>query len=155
MRNDGLTSSSGLVDMDGVDFSLHCGSCRACCFGIDGAIISDIEANHYDCHEAEEGKWRLDQDENGGCTYLGEKGCTIYEIRPKVCQEFDCRSLILTVSPNILDENVAEGKILEEVVQQGRIRMVQFNKVLDVAAFRKVFLGKDDVEDDPFHNLGG
>lgn len=142
-RNDGLTPSSALVDMDGVDFTLVCGGCRACCYGIDGPLIKEDEVENYDCHEAEEGKWRLDQKEEGGCVYLVEEGCGIYETRPSVCQDFDCRSLVLQFHPDKLEKWVAEGKFTEEVLQQARIRMVQFNKGLDTKAFQKIFMGKD------------
>lgn len=27
----------------------------------------------------------------GGCIYLGENGCTIWERAPAICREFDCR----------------------------------------------------------------
>ena len=142
-RSDGLTPSSALVDMDGVDFSLVCGSCRACCYGIDGPILKDHEAENYDCHKTEK-EWRLDQKE-GACVYLTEEGCGIYERRPLVCRDFDCRSLVLQFPPEKLDRWVEEGKFTVEVLQSARIRMVQFNRIMDSAAFEAIFTGKAKV----------
>jgi Fe-S-cluster containining protein len=34
---------------------------------------------------------RLPQKANEECAYLGDGGCTIYEMRPTVCRGFDCR----------------------------------------------------------------
>jgi Fe-S-cluster containining protein len=43
------------------------------------------------------GKIKFAKRENGGksCRYLGATGCTIYEKRPWVCRNFDCRVYML------------------------------------------------------------
>ena len=35
----------------------------------------------------------LDHKPNGDCIYLTEKGCGIWETRPQMCREMDCRRI--------------------------------------------------------------
>jgi Fe-S-cluster containining protein len=39
--------------------------------------------------------------ENGDCMYLDrETGCTIWNRRPQVCQDFDCRNILAEIERN-------------------------------------------------------
>ncbi len=69
-----------------------CGSCTACCRGPDRELRlgPEDDPNDWDTYE-QRGGYYLARKENGDCLYLGDEGCTIYEKRPVVCREFDCR----------------------------------------------------------------
>jgi hypothetical protein len=43
-----------------------------------------------------DGKRYIPRTKEGACIYLGEKGCTVYEIRPATCRFFDCRLYQIT-----------------------------------------------------------
>jgi uncharacterized protein len=64
---------------------------------------------------------------DGGCIYLGEKGCTIHERAPAICREFDCRRFYL----NLLRETtraerrraVSQGIYSKAVLAAGKARL--------------------------------
>ena len=70
-----------------------CGDCRACCER--ELLILHPEhgddPNEYDCRRLPDGRFALRQTPTLACIYLGESGCTIWDRRPAVCREFDCR----------------------------------------------------------------
>lgn len=82
--------------------AVPCGSCRACCShelviihpenGDDGRYLTRTVP-----HPFEDGRTvqALMHKPDGSCVYLGEQGCTIYDRRPVVCREFDCRRMVL------------------------------------------------------------
>ena len=49
-------------------------------------------------HTFKQGELMLDHKPNGDCIYLGVKGCTIHETRPKMCREMDCRNIFMGMS---------------------------------------------------------
>lgn len=68
---------------------LVCGSCSACCRGFNVAITAD-EAERFD-HTRDGDRLLLRRDRFGRCIYLGPNGCTVYEHRPQICRDYDCR----------------------------------------------------------------
>jgi Fe-S-cluster containining protein len=80
---------------------LKCDGCRACCLweqiwirpemGDDPSLYETV------VDVADGGKIKIAKRENGGqsCRYLGAKGCTIYDKRPFLCREFDCRAYMM------------------------------------------------------------
>lgn len=53
---------------------------------------------------------------NGDCVYLDrERGCTIWNKRPVVCREFDCRAVVKAVPENVLMKYVTK-----EVIERGK-----------------------------------
>jgi len=51
----------------------------------------------------------LGYDEHGRCPMLGERGCTIYEHRPRTCRTYDCRVFAATgIAPDPTQPAVAE-----------------------------------------------
>lgn len=132
--NHGLSTAIVDADLDGLNYDLDCGTCKACCFGLDGPTVRFDERRIFKCHETEKNVFRLntnkewERDGLYACVYLTEEGCSIYEYRPAVCRKFDCRSLIITKESHVLDEWIQQKFLLEEVIQQGKIRMMQFNE---------------------------
>jgi len=73
-----------------------CGTCTACCEGPGRYLILDDkdDASQYETYTREDGKVCVAKKANDDCVYLGPNGCSIYERRPIVCREFDCRDWI-------------------------------------------------------------
>lgn len=77
-----------LGDADrGIERKVNCGSCQACCHN--EVVLVDEEPADYEV-DLRDGIWFLKHRPDGGCIYLGETGCTIYERRPAICKAFDC-----------------------------------------------------------------
>lgn len=70
-----------------------CNGCIECCKGPNHElIIPDYEWVNYSIVIGRDGFARIQNDpDTGHCIYLGDEGCTIYDTRPSVCREFDCR----------------------------------------------------------------
>jgi Fe-S-cluster containining protein len=78
--------------------AVPCNGCRACC--INERVI--LAPEHGDdlgrycavptrLHNDGEVRWMLAHKGNGECWYLGETGCTIHDLAPWACRQFDCR----------------------------------------------------------------
>lgn len=70
----------------------------------------------------------LRHQENGDCIYLDrESGCTIYERRPAICREFDCRrfylKLVEQTSRGERKRMIRNGLISNEILAAGRKRL--------------------------------
>lgn len=107
---------------------VNCGSCRLCCKG-DSIILHEghDNPNNYETVEILSpitGKPTLilAHKENGDCIYLGENGCTIYEKRPMICREFDCRKFASCVPHKYREALIRNGKIRRLVVNAGQKR---------------------------------
>ena len=75
---------------------LPCNGCTVCCQG--DAIYMHPECgddpSEYQTVEYN-GRTILDHKPNRDCIYLERgKGCTIWERRPAICREYDCRSIL-------------------------------------------------------------
>lgn len=109
---------------------LVCGGCTLCCKRSIVALIPDLDepASTYETDKIAS-VHVLKHKENGDCIYLGPGGCTIYERRPAVCREFDCRGLarrysmkqwkiIAKTNPNFADlAMIRQGKRLLRKLQ--------------------------------------
>lgn len=74
--------------------SVPCGPCRLCCFKQDVVRSAGDDAGLDWITVTLFGVGRVQtllKKADGACVYLGDQGCTIYENRPKVCRDFDCR----------------------------------------------------------------
>lgn len=110
----------------GTSHTLHCGACTACCRW--GAVILQPSdpVEEYETEALTEEFRVLKRKEDGRtCWYLDEeKGCTIYDRRPVVCQAFDCRLYCLqTVGTKIVERDL-------EVVRAGRTRLEEVARKL-------------------------
>jgi hypothetical protein len=89
-----------------------CNGCVECCYhhrvDFDPALEPPENLRHLDYHM--EGKDAvLNKRENGACVHLGERGCTVYEHRPRACLAYDCRLFSLT---HVMDTvNYDAGKV--------------------------------------------
>lgn len=87
------------------DTDVACGECTACCRS--GQFIH-IDADEHDAlaHIPAElvfpapgqpkGTVLLGYDQHGRCPMLSDRGCTIYEHRPRTCRTYDCRVFAAT-----------------------------------------------------------
>lgn len=66
---------------------------------------------------------QLKHQANGDCIYLGDHGCTIYDNRPRVCREFDCRLTFATTSREQRRTMIKDGGMPKEVFRAGRDRL--------------------------------
>lgn len=65
----------------------------------------------------------LQHKENGDCHYLGPHGCSIWERRPSICREFDCRLSLLRFKKSTRKAMIAKGLMDQAVVDAGRARL--------------------------------
>lgn len=99
-----------------------CGNCSACCQG-DALRMHPEMGDDPSTYKTEtiEGYLCLAHAENGDCIYLERfTGCTIYERRPAVCRELDCRVFLLKYTRKQLRVMVDENVISLRVVKAAR-----------------------------------
>ena len=152
---DKLTAAIAVTPFKDGDFDIDCDGCTACCHGDDGPIILDSEYHDYACHKDDKGNMRLDQ-VDGHCVYLAIvedsegvdhiQGCAIHAMRdpatildgpaepPKICRDFDCRSIIIKFNNRGLDYMVNSKQLPLDVVIQGRAKLKQFNDMINTRA---------------------
>lgn len=74
-----------------------CGDCNACCHETSVFLEPDEVDKYRNVEEVGEGgrsRPRLERNEDQSCVYLDDEGaCSIYENRPRLCRNFDCRPL--------------------------------------------------------------
>ena len=78
---------------------VSCNGCTACCRNQWVLLFPEYgdRVENYDTIEVN-GHHFLNQLDNGDCVYLGENGCTIYDVRPAICRDFDCRKDFLSLT---------------------------------------------------------
>lgn len=96
--------SEGMTDSEAMTLPVACESCTACCRN-QRVFLFLNKGDRLENYEGQvkwgfnplqgRGQWQLKQKANGDCVYLGEAGCTIYDRRPNICAQFDCRQLFL------------------------------------------------------------
>lgn len=73
--------------------NVPCNGCTLCCRG-DAILLLPGDSDDYQTEpHSLTGQRMLARKPNGHCIYLGAAGCTIYDRRPQLCREFDCRGL--------------------------------------------------------------
>jgi Fe-S-cluster containining protein len=85
---------------DYLEASVPCQTCTACCWHPGVFVEPDVETSEAlaamtlktDSHD----RLYIPKRADGGCVHLNERGCGIYEHRPRVCREFDCRVTALS-----------------------------------------------------------
>ena len=75
--------------------SVPCNGCVRCCVGDAIRLLPDDDAHKYMTvpHPFIPGARMLDHKESGACIYLAETGCSIHFDKPRMCREFDCRTV--------------------------------------------------------------
>lgn len=102
-----------------------CNGCVACCQS-DRIVIKPHMGDDPRKYITEIYKGRLvvAHKKNGDCVYLDrEKGCKIWDKRPAVCQEFDCRLIVQHIPENQLVKMISQ-----KVIQRGK----ELLSVLDI-----------------------
>jgi Fe-S-cluster containining protein len=88
---------------------VDCSGCPApCCYLLVPLTLSDNPQEYLTDVHPQPGLpplHTLQRRADGGCIYLGEHGCTIYDRAPKACRKFDC-----TVAPGVWPDGVPTGK---------------------------------------------
>ncbi len=75
--------------------TVPCNGCMECCKGPDRGLLVLLDGLHPGIKVERCGAYGfLARKLNGDCLYLGENGCTIYDVRPQECRQFDCREHI-------------------------------------------------------------
>ena len=81
-------------------------------------------------HHKFPGDLMLDHKPNGDCIYLGKVGCTIYDKRPRMCREFDCRNFFPDLKIDEVRALEARGIIRLAVWRQGKRLRTKTTKTL-------------------------
>jgi Fe-S-cluster containining protein len=77
-----------------------CGECVGCCASSQFVLVEADEAEAlahipsallFPAPRMPKGNVLMGYDEHGRCPMLGERGCTIYQHRPRTCRTYDCR----------------------------------------------------------------
>lgn len=101
-----------------------CGDCTACC-------ETDLVFLHPECGDKIEeyktvkldNRYALKSKSNGECFYLAKgKGCLIYDRRPTVCRELDCK-IFLEISPMELALYLKQGLITRKILKAAKNRV--------------------------------
>jgi hypothetical protein len=71
-------------------------------------------------HPALRGQLALAHKPNGDCVYLGERGCTIHDTKPRMCREMDCRNLARRFTFTQARKLSASGRLPLVVWQRGK-----------------------------------
>lgn len=98
-----------------------CNGCTICCdrdaIFIDPELGDKVE----DYQTIEFGGFDiLDHKKDGTCIYLEKEGCSIYEKRPAVCREFDCRRFVERVPKKTMIFYLKRGIITKAALRRGK-----------------------------------
>ncbi len=80
-----------------------CGPCRACCQQQVVLLTPEDLPNlarydHLELTNKDQTIRVLRNQPNGDCAHLGPDGCLIYEHRPHICRQYDCRKQFLVMT---------------------------------------------------------
>ncbi|MDA9599077.1 YkgJ family cysteine cluster protein [bacterium] len=77
-----------------IDPSISCSSCRACCCKLEVLLITDTGVPKEHINTDQWGTETMARMDDGWCSALNRDTmmCTIYELRPWVCREFEMGS---------------------------------------------------------------
>lgn len=100
-----------------IEVTVPCNGCTICCKEDNIQLMPGEDHTQYDvdAHPKFPGAWFLNHKPNGDCIYLSETGCTIYERRPQLCREMDCRA-IARVVPYTKVRKMVKRHILRESI---------------------------------------
>ncbi len=83
------------VDEAGVDVTIACHDCGACCCRMPVLVLGDPRVPERYVEEDENGMTIMAQGDDGWCVALDRNTllCTIYEWRPQICRDFEMGGL--------------------------------------------------------------
>jgi len=107
-----------------------CNACTECCRSNQGLPLQPDLGDQVETYRHQVGTDRatgnpvflLATEANGQCVYLGSTGCTIYDRRPLLCRNFDCRKHYLILPKQDRDNLVRLGLSSRAVFNAGRAR---------------------------------
>jgi len=107
-----------------------CGECHLCCCNELVVLYPQDEPTRYSLekHPFLPGKHVIAHKENKECVYLNEQGCSIWEDRPQLCKEFDCRVMAAKFKwgqaqkMRIIDTWERGRELLKEIPQDADLR---------------------------------
>jgi Fe-S-cluster containining protein len=72
-----------------------CNGCTLCCKSDAVRLLEGDSPKEYETepHPTIPGALMIAHKENRDCVYLGDKGCSIHDRRPRMCREMDCRTI--------------------------------------------------------------
>ncbi|REK56657.1 MAG: YkgJ family cysteine cluster protein [Bacteroidetes bacterium] len=82
------------------DAIVPCNGCNLCCNFNEqflAPILTEEEKaifNNACWQDPDTGSWKMKMKETGGCYFLVQGKCSIYDHRPQFCRSFDCRNLL-------------------------------------------------------------
>ena len=119
MRRDATTRLAALGAKVG---AVPCAGCVYCCLGDAVRLLpgDDVSTYKTEPHFALKGELMLAHNSDGNCVYLTEGGCGIWERRPIMCREMDCRLLTLTFSWTEANKLNKEGMLKITVWRKGK-----------------------------------
>lgn len=127
--------------------SVPCNGCTLCCRGYQAIILHPECGDDVSKFQTIEvpnpltGEFALmvEQKPNGDCIYLADKGCSIYDDRPIICREFDCRKQYMTLTKAIRQAMVEKGMASVETFSAGKQRLSSLSSTerLECIARRK------------------
>ncbi len=108
-----------------------CASCTACCRGNQTVALLPVFGDdparyppsslHRTMYSGEE-RIALKVQANGDCVFLRKGKCVVYDHRPAVCRNFDCRRIVHTSTPDQRRQSV-EGRVFsQEIIDAGMER---------------------------------
>jgi Fe-S-cluster containining protein len=108
---------------------LECDGCRLCCQTSQIVLLPHDDVQFYltKRHPTDSRKRVLSKRANGDCIYLGETGCNMYECRPRLCRQFDCRQYAYLISEEEAEQLKQHGLLMEEVWKKGRMLLEEAN----------------------------
>jgi Putative zinc- or iron-chelating domain len=108
-----------------------CNGCTECCRSNQGLFLQPEQGDQVESYrhrvlrDQATGNpvFLLATEANGQCVYLGASGCTIYDRRPLLCRNFDCRKHYLILPRQDRDNLVRLGLSSRAVFNAGRARL--------------------------------
>ena len=111
--------------------TVPCNGCTLCCqghqviilhpeYGDDPALHQTVEITHPLTGEP---ALMVAQKANGDCINLTEKGCRVYENRPAMCKEYDCRKQYMSLTKAMRREMVERGIASQSTFDAGKRRL--------------------------------
>ena len=108
-----------------------CNGCTECCRSNQGLFLQPEQGDQVESYrhrvlrDQATGNpvFLLATEANGQCVYLGASGCTIYDRRPLLCRNFDCRKHYLILPRQDRDNLVRVGLSSRAVFNAGRVRL--------------------------------
>ncbi|WP_226833965.1 YkgJ family cysteine cluster protein [Acidithiobacillus ferrooxidans] len=102
-----------------------CGSCHLCCKNmlivVSPSMGDDVSQFAAAVPMPEmPGFFRIPEQENGDCYYLGAHGCTIHDHAPAMCQFFSCIGAVRGLTPKKAAEGIANNRLAPAVLKRGR-----------------------------------